>query len=73
VRNISRNHHLLMSLLAHELNRELEAPAQNCRHWMLQFGKPEGPVLSFLIADMGTAGVHEGALPTSKQCLDGGG
>jgi hypothetical protein len=45
--------------VATRIEHEPEAPARSYRNWILQFGKPEGPVLLRPTAVRGTAGVDE--------------
>jgi hypothetical protein len=58
-----------MALLAHELNRELEALAQNQENQTILFGKPEDPVSSILAAIRGSASIRRWASSLAMQCL----
>jgi hypothetical protein len=63
--------HYTILLLAHELNREPEALAQNYRNWTIQFQKPDPPILSILAVVTSAASVDDEALPLTKRRLDG--
>jgi hypothetical protein len=53
-------------MLAHELNREPEAPTQNSRNQTVWLQKSDPPVLSDPMANRGTASTGKGILPPTK-------
>jgi hypothetical protein len=58
--------------VATQNEQRLEAPARNCKNWMVWFGKPDCLVLSGPSAVRGVVGLWQGAPPLAKRHLDGG-
>jgi hypothetical protein len=47
--------------VATRIGQEPEVPAQNRKNWIVQFGKPDGPILSISMAVRGTVGTRRGS------------
>jgi hypothetical protein len=52
------------------IGQEPEAPDQNCRNRTVRFGKPDGPILSILMAVGGAVSTRRGSF-SSGQAMSG--
>jgi hypothetical protein len=56
--------------VATRIGQKPETPAQNKKNWTIRFSKPDGPILSILMAVRGAVGTQRGRF-SSDQATSG--